>query len=65
MISPVAHDFTGVEGNRLANPDDAPAEEDVGAIHCTDGFAYLRDNIARSFSGPAHDCTDGGGNTGL
>ena len=54
-----------VEGNRLANPDGLPAEEEVGAIRCTGGFAYLRDNIARSFSGPAHGCTDGGGNTGL
>ena len=54
-----------VEGNRMSNPDDGEVEDEVGAIHCSDGFAYLRDNIARSFSGPAHDCTDGGGNTGL
>ena len=61
----IGSDNAIVEGNRLANPDDAPAEEDVGAIHCTDGFAYLRDNIARSFSGPAHGCTDGGDNVGI
>lgn len=58
-------DHAIVEGNRLSNPEPFEAEHEVGAIRCEDGFAWLRDNIARGFSGPAHGCTDGGGNSGL